>query len=101
MTSYMREQKHSQNLLQKIRKIKRRYRIDDRRMSGKVAELQDKVKALAAQVRNKQQKINAKQINRQFAENPKKCAQKHDKGNSGGKKPTEQGRPGEILEATI
>ena len=40
-------------------------------MSGKVAEHQTKVKALAAQIRNKQWKINAKQMNRRSAENPK------------------------------
>lgn len=71
MTEYMRDQNHSQALLQKIRKIKRRYRIDDYRMRGKIAEHQTKVKALAAQIRNKQHKINAKQINSQFSENPK------------------------------
>ena len=71
ISNYMRDQNHSQSLLQKVRKIKRKYRIDDEQMSGKVAELQAKVKALAAQIRNKQQKIKAKQLNRQFAENPK------------------------------
>ena len=71
MTSYIRDQSHSQKLAKKIRKIKSKYRIEDEQINSRVAEHQTIIKALAAQVRNKQQKINAKNINRQFAENPK------------------------------
>ncbi|XP_064090673.1 uncharacterized protein LOC135204382 [Macrobrachium nipponense] len=70
-TGEEKNQYHLQNLLKKTRKIKKKYRIGDEPVSGKLAEHQAQVKALAAQMRNKQQKMKAKQINRQFAENPK------------------------------
>ena len=52
--------------------IKRKYGINDSQIQAKIADHQAEVKALAAQIRNKERKIKTKEINRKFSENPRK-----------------------------
>ena len=71
MSTYMNSLNHGRSLLKKIDIIKNRYNINNEQIEGRLAEHQATVKALAAEIRNKEKKINTKQINKQFAENPR------------------------------
>ena len=71
MSTFMNTQNHARNLLRKIDGIKRRYNISNDQMEGRLAEHQAIVKGLAAELRSKEKKIKTKQINKQFAENPR------------------------------
>jgi len=61
----------SKGMEKKVRQIERKYGITRPQFQDKVAELQAEVKGLAAQIRNREKKINAKSINRLFEENPR------------------------------
>ena len=71
MSMYLNSQNHGRNLLKKIDIIKRKYNVNNAQIEGRMAEHQATVKALAAEIRNKEKKFNTKQINKQFAENPR------------------------------
>ena len=72
ITTYLNNQIQGRKLLRKINNIKRKYNVtNNEQMEGKLAEHQATVKALAAELRNKEKKIRTKQINKQFAENPR------------------------------
>ena len=63
----------TQGLIRRIRRIKRKYGIDDSQIKAKIAEHdQAEVKAQAAQIRNKERRIKTKEINRKYSENPRK-----------------------------
>ena len=73
LSQMMQYQPITKHLLRKMRRIKRKYGIrDDSEIPGRIAEHQAEVKALAAQIRNKERKENSKIINKQFGENPRK-----------------------------
>ena len=63
---------HTASLKRKIRRIKRKYGIDDSQIQARIAEHQAEVKALAAQIRNKEKNQKAKEINKSFSLNPRK-----------------------------
>ena len=71
ISNYLEKQNPSRNIRIKINKMKRKYNINEENLNEKRAEHQATVKALAAQLRNKERKIRMKQINKQFAENPR------------------------------
>ena len=71
ISAFIDAQNPKRSLQRKIDNIKRKYNISNDQLSGRRAENQAAVKALAAEIRNKEKKINQKQINRQFAENPR------------------------------
>lgn len=62
----------TRHLALKIGRLKRKYNIQDSQIKAKIAEHQAHIKGLAAQIRNKERKINFKRINKLFAENPRK-----------------------------
>ena len=62
----------TKHLALKVGRLKRKYKIEDHQIRAKIAEHQAHIKGLAAQIRNKDKKINQKRINRLFAENPRK-----------------------------
>ena len=73
LSQMMQYQPITKHLLQKMRRIKRKYGIrDDSEIPGRIAEHRAEVKALAAQIRNKERKEKSKIINKQFGENPRK-----------------------------
>ena len=69
--TYMQLQEHPRKLQRKIEKIKKEYKVGEQQLNGLIAEHQAKIKALAAQIKNTETKINEKRINKQFAENPR------------------------------
>ena len=71
MTIFVHDHNRSRNLLRKINKIQRKYNIQENQFAERIAEHQALVKGIAGQIRGKEKKINSKQINRQFAENPR------------------------------
>ena len=62
----------TKHLALKIRRIQRKYNIMDKDTRAKIAEHKANIKGFAAQIRNKEKKIQQKVINKQFAENPRK-----------------------------
>ena len=63
----------TKHLIRKVKRIKRKYGIKDNKdIPGRIAEHQAEIKALAAQIRNKERKENTKTINKKFGENPRK-----------------------------
>lgn len=72
MRQFMYGQNVSRNLNNKIEKIKRKYHINNGQIEVRMAEHKAIIRATAAQIRNKEAKIKTKQINRKFAENPRK-----------------------------
>ena len=62
----------TRHLALKIGRLKRKYKIEDHQIKAKIAEHQAHIKGLAAQIRNKDKRINHQRINKLFAENPRK-----------------------------
>ena len=62
----------SRNLLNRLRRLKRKYGISEEQFKAKIAEHQVQLKALAAEIKNRGKKAEVKQINKQFKENPRK-----------------------------
>lgn len=62
----------TKRLALRVHRIQRKYKIRDTNMRDKIAEHQAEIKGLAAQLKNKERKIDQKVINKQFAENPRK-----------------------------
>ena len=71
ISSFTDSQNPTMSLQRKINNLKIRYNISNEQLSAKRAENQAIVKALAGEIRNKEKKIKQKQINKQFAENPR------------------------------
>ena len=71
ITTFIDSPNPRRSLQRKIENMKRKYNITNGQLAGKRAENQATVKALAAEIRNKEKKVKQKQINRQFAENPR------------------------------
>lgn len=71
MTAFTNSNNRPANLLRKINKILRKYNIHENQLRERIAEHQALVKGFAEQIRCKEKKINSKQINKQFNENPR------------------------------
>ena len=52
----------TKHLALKVGRLKRKYKIEDHQIRAKIAEHQAHIKGLAAQIRNKDKKINQKRI---------------------------------------
>ena len=63
----------TKNLVIRIHRLERKYKIKDGNLRAKIAEHQLTIKGLAAQARNKERKINQRVINKKFAEHPNSC----------------------------
>ena len=62
----------TKNLVIRIHRLERKYKIKDGNLRAKIADHQATIKGLAAQARNKERKINQRVINKKFAEHPRK-----------------------------
>ena len=57
----------TKHLIRKVKRIKRKYGIKENKdIPGRIAEHQAEIKALAAQIRNKERKENTKTINKKI-----------------------------------
>ena len=63
---------NNDSLKSKIGQMERKYGIDDSQIQARIAEHQAEVKALSAQIRNKEKNQKAKEINKSFSLNPRK-----------------------------
>ena len=61
----------TKNRVNRLRRLKRKYGISQDQFNAKVAEHHTQLKALAAELRNRNKKFEKKRINKQFKENPK------------------------------
>ena len=62
----------TKSVTRQVARIQRKYKITDRQIRARIAEHQAEIKGLAAQIKNKEKRINTKIINSQFATNPRK-----------------------------
>ena len=61
----------TRNLLNRLRRLKRKYNISQDNFNARIAEHSTQLKALTAELRNRTKRIENKQINKQFKENPR------------------------------
>ena len=61
----------ARNVINRLRRLKRKDGISEDKFKEKVAEHHAQLKALAAELRNKNKKFEQKRINKQFKENPR------------------------------
>ena len=61
----------TKHLLNKIRRLKRKYNISQELFNARIAEHTAQLKALTSELRNRNRKYENKQINKQFKENPR------------------------------
>ena len=72
ISGFLLNQSPRKKLRKKIKKIKRKYSIKTtEQLNSRIAENQAEIKALAAQIRNKDKKIDSKKINKLFNRNPR------------------------------
>ena len=62
----------TKNLINRLRRLKRKYGISEDNFKAKIAEHHAQLKALTAEIRNKTRKSEKKRINKEFKENPRK-----------------------------
>ena len=61
----------TKSLINRLKRLKRKYNITQEQFNARIAEHSAKLKALAAEMRNRTKKAENKQINKQFKENPR------------------------------
>ena len=69
--SQMTSEPATRNLMNRLRRLKRKYGISEEQFKVKIAEHKARLKALAAELRNRTKKAEKKNINKQFKENPR------------------------------